>query len=99
MTEKAWIAEPDDVRAWLEGQGIVVNDTYRVVIDRRTQRMRVWQFAKEDGAFIQWGGSIVRRIPFDVSLTDIPPFVELDRYGAGPETSRRLAYLEHILAI
>lgn len=85
LDRRSWIAEPDDVRAWLEGLGIVVNDTYRVVIDRRIMRMRVWQFAKDDGAFFRWGENIVCRIPFDVSLTDIPPCVLLDRYGAGPE--------------
>lgn len=83
---RSWIPEPDDVRAWLEGLGIAVNQTYRVVIDRRTMAMRVWQFARDDGgAFMEWGGHVLRRIPFDVSLPSIPDFVELDRYGAGPD--------------
>ena len=85
MVAKNWIPEPDDVRAWLEGLGIVVNDTYRVMIDRRTMRMRVWQFVKEDGAFIRKGDQIARRIPFDVALSFIPAFVRLDRYGDWPE--------------
>ena len=79
-----WVKESDEVRAWLEGMGIVVNRTYRVAIDRLAMTMRVWQYAGEGGTFFQWGGNIVKRIPFDVRLDAIPAFVTEDRYGAGP---------------
>ena len=80
-----WVYETAEVRDWLESLGVVVNDTYRTVIDREHQSLRCWQFARDEkGRFMVFGGEIVRKIPFNVSVAIIPAFVLLDRYGAGP---------------
>ena len=81
----SWEPETPEVREWLESLGLVVNDTYRVIVDRARQKLRCWQFARdEQGRYMVFGGEIVRKMPFDLPVSSVPDFVLLDRYGAGP---------------
>jgi len=76
-----------NISEWLQNLGINAHDTFRIVIDRRARKIRVWQYERNfEGKFFQRDGEIAKLEPVEIAVEVIPDFVTLDRYGAAEDT-------------